>query len=120
MSNKVHYKGKSYKSIVEFYDSNKDEIEVSYQNVLKNFKDGLPAEEAIKKQPRKKVEAKQSTHGPFKIEGKEYPNLRLIAKEYDINENTLYQRFHRGKRDDELIPLNKRKNYIKPIKKISL
>tara|TARA_B100000925_G_scaffold272061_1_gene235729 strand:+ start:72 stop:1430 length:1359 start_codon:yes stop_codon:yes gene_type:complete len=119
MSNKVHYKGKSYKSIVEFYDSNKDEIEVSYQNVLKNFKDGLPAEEAIKKQPRKKVEAKQSTHGSFKIEGKEYPNLRLIAKEYDINENTLYQRFHRGKRDDELIPLNKRKNYIKPIKKIN-
>ena len=104
---------------MEFYDSNKDEIEVSYQNVLKNFKDGLPAEEAIKKQPRKKVEAKQSTHGPFKIEGKEFPNLRLIAKEYDINENTLYQRFHRGKRDDELIPLNKRKNYIKPIKKIN-
>ena len=119
MSNKVNYKGKSYKSIVEFYDSNKDEIEVSYQNVLKNFKDGLPPEEAIKKQPRKKVESKQSTHGSFKIEGREYPNLRLIAKEYDINENTLYQRFHRGKRGDELIPLKKRKNYIKPTKKIN-
>ena len=119
MSNKVHYKGKSYDSVVEFYDRNKDKIEVSYHNLLKNFKNGLSVEDAIKKQPRKKIEVKQSIHGPFKIEGKEYLNLRLIAKEYDINENTLYQRFHRGKRGDELIPLKKRKNYIKPTKKIN-
>ena len=119
MSNKVHYKGKSYDSVVEFYDRNKDKIEVSYQNLLKNFKNGLSVEDAIKKQPRKKIKVKQSIHGPFKIEGKEYLNLRLIAKEYDINENTLYQRFHRGKRGDELIPLKKRKNYIKPTKKIN-
>ena len=79
MSNKVHYKGKFYKSIVEFYDSNKDEIEVSYQNVLKNFKDGLPPEEAIKKQPRK-VESKQSTHGPFKIEGKRISKFKVNCK----------------------------------------
>ena len=119
MSNKINYKGKSYNSVSDFYDSNKDKLEVSYQNLLKNLRDGLPVEIAVKKQPRKKVEAKQSIHGPFKIEGKEYSNLRLLANEYGLNENTLYQRFHRGKRGDELIPLKKRKNYMKPIKQIN-
>lgn len=119
MSNKINYKGKSYNSVSEFYDNNKDKLEVSYQNLLKNLRNGLPVEIAVKKQPRKKVDVKQSIHGSFKIEGKEYPNLRLVANEYGLNENTLYQRFHRGKRGDELIPLKKRKNYIKPIKQIN-
>jgi len=53
--------------------------------------------------------------GSHKIEGNIYPNLPSICREYNISLNTVYKRWSRGKRGDELIPLKKRKSYIAPV-----
>ena len=56
MSKKVIFKNVTYSSITDFYTKNKEEIEVSYSELLKNINSGILIENAIKKQPRKKFE----------------------------------------------------------------
>ena len=106
MSKKVVFKNIHYSSLSDFYYKNEKEIEVSYSVLLNNFKTGMPIENAIKKQPRKR---KESKHGPFLVEGKEYINIPSLAAEYQLNSNTIFKRFERGKRGNDLIPKNKRK-----------
>lgn len=112
MSKKVVFNNVTYSSLRDFYKNNEDKIEVSYGVLLNNFKLGIPIERAIKKQPRKKVHSK---HGPFFVEGKKYSNIPSLAKEYQLNANTVFKRFERGKRGDDLIPKKKRKNFEPPI-----
>ena len=112
MSKKVVFKNIHYSSLSDFYYKNEKEIEVSYSVLLNNFKTGMPIENAIKKQPRKR---KESKHGPFLVEGKEYINIPSLAAEYQLNSNTIFKRFERGKRGNDLIPKNKRKNYKPPV-----
>ena len=72
--------------------------------------------EAITPRERKKFSVLGIKHN---VEGVEYPNLPSIARAYGIKENTIYKRYSRGKRGDELVPKKSRKNYIeveKPIK----
>ena len=76
---------------------------------------GLTLDEAISPE-RRSFSVLGKSH---KVEGKEYPNLPSIAKEYGIKHNTIYKRYGRGKRGDELVPEKLRKNYVeveKPIK----
>jgi len=54
--------------------------------------------------------------GSHIVEGVEYPNLPSIAKEYGMTLNSIYKRYSRGCRGDNLVPEKKRKNYIKPVK----
>ena len=54
--------------------------------------------------------------GKHIVEGVEYPNLPSIAKEYGMTLNSIYKRYSRGCRGDNLVPEKKRKNYIKPVK----
>ena len=115
MSKNIYFKGRYYKSIRSCFEENKDDIEVSYQVLIKNLASGLSIDKAVKKQPRKKYKEKLSKYGKILVEGKEYDNLRLLAEEYGINVNTMYQHYYRGKRGDDLIPLKKRKNYVEPI-----
>ena len=112
MSKKLTYNNVKYKSVFEFYNLNQEDIDVTYEELLKNIRNNIPIDLAIKKQPRKKTASK---HGPYIVEGEEYLNMPDLAKEYGINPNTIYKRYERGKRGDDLIPLNKRKKYIKPI-----
>ena len=111
MSKKLTYNNIQYKSVFEFYNLNLENIDVTYEELLKNIRNNIPIDLAIKKQPRKKIVSK---YGPFIVEGEEYLNIPDLAKEYGINSNTIYKRYERGKRGDDLIPLNKRKKYIKP------
>ena len=60
----------------------------------------------------KKVISRLGSHN---IEGKLYPNLPSICKDYNISLNAIYKRWSRGKRDDDLVPLKKRKAYLPPI-----
>ena len=117
MSKNIHYKDKYYKSVRLFYEENKDDIEVSYEKLLENLRSGLNIEKAINTQPRKKGYEQISKFGKFIVEGTEYLNLRQLAEEYEMNINTMFQRHHRGLREDDLIPLKKRKKYVKPITK---
>ncbi len=55
--------------------------------------------------------------GSHIVEGVEYPNLPSIADEYGMSLNTIYKRYSRGHRGDNLIPEKKRKNYVKKIVK---
>jgi len=48
------------------------------------------------------------------VEGKQYLSLIDIAREYGLTKTTIYSRYRRGKRCDELVPEEKRKNYIPP------
>lgn len=51
------------------------------------------------------------------VEGVEYLNLSSVSKEYGLSLNSVYKRYSRGHRGDNLIPKKKRKNYIEPKKK---
>ena len=51
------------------------------------------------------------------VEGVEYNNLSNVAKEYGLSKNSVYKRYSRGHRGDNLIPKKKRKKYIEPKKK---
>ena len=42
--------------------------------------------------------------GSHIVEGVEYPNLPSIAKEYGMTLNSIYKRYSRGCRGDELVP----------------
>ena len=124
MSKRVVFKNVTYSSLKDFYKNNEAKIQVSYGVLLNNFKSGIPIENAIKKQPRKKVKLKHSKHGPFFVEGKKYLNIPSLAQEYQLNANTVFKRLERGKSGDELIPEKKRKNFnfkiINKFKKIQL
>ena len=54
--------------------------------------------------------------GSHVVEGVEYPNLPSIAKAYGLKFNSVYKRYSRGCRGDNLVPKKKSKNY-KPKKK---
>ena len=109
------FKKITYSSLKDFYKNNEAKIQVSYGVLLNNFKSGIPIENAIKKQPRKKVKLKHSKHGPFFVEGKKYLNIPSLAQEYQLNANTVFKRLERGKRGDDLIPEKKRKYFKPPI-----
>jgi hypothetical protein len=114
VSKKVIFKNVTYSSITDFYTKNKEEIEVSYSELLKNINSGILIENAIKKQPRKKVNSK---HGPFFVEGKKYINIPSLAEEYQLNANTVFKRLERGKKGDDLIPAKARKDFKPPTPK---
>jgi hypothetical protein len=48
------------------------------------------------------------------VEGKQYLSLIDIAREYELTKYSVYARYRRGKRCDDLVPEKKRKNYIPP------
>jgi predicted DNA-binding protein YlxM (UPF0122 family) len=48
------------------------------------------------------------------VEGKQYLSLVDIAREYELTKNSVYARYRRGKRCDDLVPEKKRKNYTPP------
>ena len=53
--------------------------------------------------------------GSHIVEGKVYVNITSIAEEYGMSLNTVYKRYSRGYRGDDLVPKHKHKSYVKPI-----
>lgn len=60
----------------------------------------------------------RSTLGSHMVEDVEYPNLPSIAKEYGMSLNSVYKRYSRGYRGDDLVPKKRRKNYVPPKKEV--
>ena len=61
----------------------------------------------------------RSRLGSHIVQGVVYPNLPSIAEEYGMSLNTVYKRYSRGCRGDELVPEKKQKNYLPPKKEIN-
>ena len=57
----------------------------------------------------------RSKLGSHIVEGKVYVNITSIAEEYGMSLNTVYKRYSRGYRGDDLVPKHKHKSYVKPI-----
>lgn len=104
--------GKSYTSLSSCYNDNSEKITVGIATVRSRLKSGWSLEDALFKPKEKTLETKLGDHT---VEGKVYKNLPSISKEYGITLNTIYKRYSRGCRGDDLIPLKKRKNYIEVI-----
>ena len=110
---KYLFRGKSYSSLSKLYREFEEIIPVSYVTVLSRLKEGLGLEEALFN-PKESTGRKIS---PYEVEGVIYATLLDVARAYNLNHNTIYKRYARGKRGDDLVPPKKRKNYIEPLKK---
>ena len=115
--------GKEYQSINECWVDNHHKTNCSYGMFYKLIKSGMTAEKALVESLKVNSSSGRSLRkNPieitrrkfyFKVEDTQYYTLKDIGEAYDIPLNTIYKRYSRGKRDDELIPEKKRKNYVK-------
>jgi hypothetical protein len=112
---KYIFKEKSYTTLSSCYENNKEQISVGIATVRSRLKKGWPLEEAILHPKEKTITTKLGSHT---VEGKVYENLPSISEEYGMPLNTVYKRYSRGCRGDDLVPLKKRKDYVGPVKNI--
>ncbi|HQU83390.1 MAG TPA: hypothetical protein PKY59_09710 [Pyrinomonadaceae bacterium] len=108
---KIVFKGKEYQSIRDCYNDNKDMAVVSPETFRARVLKGVAIERAL---TSAKHTIPQTILGAHLVEGVEYPNLPSIARTYGIKEMTVYRRYYRGCRGDDLVPPKKRKNYVPP------
>lgn len=93
------------------YEDNKEEVTVCIATVRQRLKEGWSLEQALLHPKKKTLTTRLGEHF---VEGKAYENLCSIAQEYDMPFNTIYKRYSRGCRGDELVPLKKRRAYTAP------
>jgi hypothetical protein len=110
------FREKEYSTLSKLYEDFKDDSPVGYQTVRSRLKDGLSVEEALFN-PKKRT-GWTPAGGTHAVEGVIYETIPDIAREYNLKKNTVYQRYNRGKRGDDLVPPKKRKNYVEPKKEI--
>lgn len=111
---KYFLKNKIYSSLSSLYEEYEDEIPCSIATVRNRLKEGLSLEDALFNEKKKTASYK----GSHTVEGKDYKSLADIADAYGIARNSLYKRYSRGSRGDDLVPLKKRKSYLQPVKEI--
>jgi hypothetical protein len=110
---KYVFQGKGYSTLSSCYDDNIDKITVGIATVRTRLKKGGDLEKALLHPKEKTITTKLGAHS---VEGKVYENLPSIADEYGMTLNTIYKRYSRGCRGDDLVPLKKRKSYVEPAK----
>lgn len=113
---KYIFQEKKYSTLSSCYEDNKDKITVSIATVRNRLKRGWNLELALLHPKEKTLTTKLGEHT---VEGVIYDNLPSIANEYGMTLNTIYKRYSRGFRGDDLVPLKKRKSYIEPSKEES-
>ena len=106
---KYVFRGKSFSTLTSCYEFNKPFIKVGIATVKERLKEGYSLEEALLTEKRNK---EITVLGSHVVEGKTYKNLPSIARAYGIKFNTIYGRYRRGKRGDDLVPKKKLNNYI--------
>lgn len=110
---KYTFQGKNYTTLSSCYEDNRDGITVGIATVRSRLKNGWSLEQALLQPKEKTLTTKLGEHI---VEGKIYENLPNIAEEYGMSLNTIYKRYSRGCRGDDLVPLKKRKAYSEPQK----
>jgi len=113
---KLIFRDKEYQTFSQCYNDNRDIARISLPTFVSRVKNGESIEEALSKPKGKTL---VSLLGSHTVEGVEYENLPSIARAYGMKEMTVYKRYNRGMRGDDLVPLKKRRNYIPPPPKIS-
>jgi hypothetical protein len=109
----IHYRGKDYKTPHTCYEANRRWATVSYPTFLSRLKNNATVEEALRGRKKKTVQTRLGAHT---AEGVLYKNLVEIAKAYSLKPNTVYKRWARNCRGDDLVPARLRKNHVKPVK----
>jgi len=112
---KYAFDGKNYKTLSACYKDNIEKSTVGIATVSSRLKKGWSLKKALL-HPKEKTG--KNKFGDHLVEGKVYESLPSVAREYNITENAIYQRYARGHRGDDLIPIKKRKTYVEPIGKI--
>lgn len=110
---KYVFQEKVYSTLSSCYEDNIDKITVGIATVRARLKKGWSLEKALLHPKEKTITTKLGAHT---VEGKVYENLPSIADEYGMTLNTIYKRYSRGCRGDDLVPLKKRKSYVEPAK----
>ncbi len=105
------FQGKGYASLLSCYEDHKEKATVTIETVQKRLNKGWSLGEALLQPPEKTLNTKLGEHT---VEGIVYANLPSIAEEYGMSLNTVYKRYSRGYRSDDLVPLKKRKTYSPP------
>lgn len=113
---KYIFQEKKYSTLSSCYEDNIDKITVGIATVRNRLKKGWNLELALLHPKEKTITTKLGAHT---VEDVTYDNLPSIANEYGMTLNTIYKRYSRGCRGDELVPLKKRKSYIEPTKEES-
>lgn len=108
---KYVFRGKSYTTLTSCYRDNTDQVTVGIGTVRTRLKNGWSLNKALLHPKQKTIKTKLGSHT---VEGKVYENLPSIAEEYGMTLNTIYKRYSRGCRGDDLVPLKKRKSYVAP------
>ena len=109
MKYKLNEKG--YTTLSSCYKDNKHKITVGIATIRNRLKKGWSLEKALFTPKEKTIDTKLGAH---MIEGVKYPNLPSISRAYGVSENTIYKRYSRGCRGDNLIPPKKLNSYKKP------
>lgn len=112
---KYNFEGKNYTTLASCYQDNQDRIAVGIATVRNRLQSGWSLEQALLQPKQKTLTTKLGEHT---VEGEVFENLPSIAKEYGIPLNTIYKRYSRGCRGNDLIPLKKRKTYSEPKEEI--
>ncbi|HEY6529166.1 MAG TPA: GIY-YIG nuclease family protein [Cellvibrionaceae bacterium] len=108
---KYVFQEKGYETLSSCYEDNIDKITVGIATVRARLKKGWNLEKALFHPKEKTITTKLVAHS---VDGKVYENLSSIADEYGMTLNTIYKRYSRGCRGDDLVPLKKRKSYVDP------
>lgn len=103
---------KHNKSITALVEANRDICTVHPVTVRNRLKDGWDIDKALTTPKNNKS---ISVCGEHVVEGIAYHNMISLAEAYGIKYNTVFKRYSRGCRGDDLIPEKQRKNYIKPV-----
>jgi len=112
---KYNFEGKSYATLASCYQDNQNRIVVGIATVRNRLQKGWALEQALLQPKQKTLTTKLGEHT---VEGNVFENLPSIAKEYGLSLNTIYKRYSRGCRGDDLVPLKKRKKYSEPQEEI--
>ncbi|MGR5262268.1 GIY-YIG nuclease family protein [Vibrio astriarenae] len=105
------FNGVKYSSIASFFRIHESEINCSLPTFKNRINEGLEIDQAMVAEKKRRGSIKIE---PQVIEGKQYLSIPEIATEYGVNHNTMYQRYNRGRRGDELILPKERKDYTPP------
>ncbi|CAK2594654.1 conserved hypothetical protein [Vibrio crassostreae] len=112
----IEFRGVVYKSLSSFFIENKHLINCSKPTLTIRLNEGMDIEEAI-------VASKKKTGTTFiepqLIEGVIYKTIKEIAEAYKVNFNTMFKRYSRGKRGEDLVKKTERKDYVEESKVIS-
>jgi len=108
---KIIFRNKEYQTLGQCYNDNKDIAKISLPTFVKRVREGESILDALSKPKGRTLITILGSHT---VEGVEYENLPSIARAYGMKEMTVYKRYNRGMRGDDLVPPKLRKDYVPP------